>query len=235
MCCQVPAGVDARAGPGSRASPIETATSAIHRAVRIPPLNQARGTGRRDRGVTPTIHDVRVTLPPALEAAFALEDPQAVLDALMIAYTEALDAHRCFIYVRDPVSGTGSVVSSWSASPEWDDKHRPWAVEPDDLFTFDPLMGIASRTPVAVFIEDVEAEGPDVVNIEFERRDYKHTAFVHAPVYFEGQLVGILEPCTFGPPRVWTPGDRELTAAVQERLGPVVGPWVREQALAFLG
>jgi GAF domain-containing protein len=169
-------------------------------------------------------------LPPVIEAAFALEAPQDVLDALMPAYCEVLNADRCFIYVRDPATQTGSVVSSWSADPQWDDKHRPWAAEPDDLFTFDPLMGIASRTPVAVFIEDVETEGPDVVNIEFERRDYKHTAFIHAPVYDRGELVGILEPCTFGPARPWTPEDKDLTAAVQDRLGPLVGPWVRAEA-----
>jgi GAF domain-containing protein len=169
-------------------------------------------------------------LPPAVSAAFALDDPPAVLDALMPALCAALPADRCFVYVRDPATCRGSVVASYSADPQWDDKHRPWAVEPDDLFTFDPLMGIAARTPVAVFIEDVETEGPEIVNIEFERRDYGHTAFVHAPIYDDGELVGILEPCTFGPARPWTPEDRELIAAVQEQLGPVVGPWVRAMA-----
>jgi GAF domain-containing protein len=170
-------------------------------------------------------------LPPAIEAAFALDDPQAVFDALMPAYSAALAADRCFLYVRDPETRWGSVVASWSADPKFDDKHRPWAVEADDLFTFDPLMGIASRTPVAVFIADIEDEGPEILNIEFERKDYGHTAFIHAPAYDGDDFVGILEPCTFGPPRPWTEDEKELTAAVQARLGPIVGPWVRAEAL----
>src|SRR5262245_61755334 len=99
-------------------------------------------------------------LPSSITDAFALGDPPAVLDALMPALCDALPADRCFVYVRDPSTRRGSVVASYSADPQWADKHRPWAVEADDLFTFDPLMGIASRTPVAVFIEDVETEGP---------------------------------------------------------------------------
>jgi GAF domain-containing protein len=90
-------------------------------------------------------------------------------------------------------------------------------------------MGIASRTPVAVYIADIEDEGPDILNIEFERKDYGHTAFIHAPAYDGDDFVGILEPCTFGDPHVWTEEDKSLTAAVQDRLGPVAGRFVHAE------
>ena len=98
----------------------------------------------------------------------------------------------------------------------------------EDLYTADPMMGAGARDPQALFIEDVETAGPDVLNLEFEK-DFLHRALIHAPVYDEGQFLGILEPCTFGEPHVWTEEDRSLTAAVQERLGPVAGKWIRAE------
>jgi len=48
-------------------------------------------------------------------------------------------------------------------------------------------------------------------------------------VYDEGELLGILEPCTFGEPHPWTDADRSLTAAVQAQLGPVAAAWLRAE------
>jgi GAF domain-containing protein len=167
-------------------------------------------------------------LPPAIEAAFEHDDAQDVFDALMPVLCDALGAQRCFLYLRDGSTSRGGTVASWSADPQWPDMRRPFEPEIDDLFTVDPMMGLASRDPEALFIEDIETVGPEVLNLEFER-DFLHRALIHAPVYDEGQLLGILEPCTFGEPHAWTGADRSLIPAVQERLGPVAGAWLRAE------
>jgi GAF domain-containing protein len=168
-------------------------------------------------------------LPPAIEAAFACEDPQAVFDALMPVLGSALSADRCFLYLRDGSTGRGGTVACWSADARWPDMRRPFEPEMADLMTIDPMMAIAARDPEALLIADVETAGPDILNLEFERSDYGHTALIHAPVYDEGELIGILEPCTFGGPHPWSEDDRILTAAVQERLGPVAGAWLHAE------
>ncbi len=167
-------------------------------------------------------------LPPGIEAAFEQDDPEAVFDALMPEVCTALHAGRCFLYLRDPSSGRGGTVASWSVDARGADMRRPFEPEPEDLFTVDPMMGLAARSPEALFIEDIETAGPEVLNLEFEA-SFGHRALVHAPVYDDGQLVGILEPCTFGEPHTWTAEDRALTRAVQERVGPVAGAWLRAQ------
>jgi GAF domain-containing protein len=167
-------------------------------------------------------------LPVEIEAAFESEDAQEVFDALMPALCATLSADRCFLYLRDGSSGRGGTVASWSADERWPDMRRPFEPEIDDLFTIDPMMGIASRNPEALFIDDVETAGPETLNLDFER-DFGHRALIHAPVYDEGELIGILEPCAFGDPHPWTEKDRTLTVAVQERLGPVAGAWLRAE------
>jgi GAF domain-containing protein len=167
-------------------------------------------------------------LPPEIEAAFEHDDAQEVFDALMPVLCDALSADRCFLYLRDPTTARGGTVACWSPESRWPDVRGPFEPESDDHFTIDPMMGIASRDPVALFIADVETAGPEILNLEYER-DFGHRALIHAPVYDEGELIGILEPCTFGDPHPWTEADRTLTAAVQERLGPVAGAWLRAE------
>jgi GAF domain-containing protein len=166
-------------------------------------------------------------LPPAIEAAFGHDDAQEVFDALMPVLGSALSADRCFLYLRDGSTGRGGTVASWSADPQWPDMRRAFEPEMADLMTIDPMMEIASRDPQALFIADIETAGPEILNLEFEKNDFGHRALIHAPVYDEGELIGILEPCTFGDPHPWSEEARTLTAAVQERLGPVAGAWLR--------
>jgi GAF domain-containing protein len=168
-------------------------------------------------------------LPPEIEAAFEADDAQAVFDALMPPLTVALAADRCFLYLRDPATGRGGTVACWSSNEQWPDMRGPFEPEMEDLFTIDPMMGIASRDPAALLIGDIETAGPEILNLEFERNDFGHRALIHAPIYDEGELVGILEPCTFGDPHPWSEEDRVLTAAVQDRLGPIAGAWLRAE------
>jgi GAF domain-containing protein len=168
-------------------------------------------------------------LPPEIEAAFESDDAQAVFDALMPVLTVALDADRCFLYLRDAKTSRGGTVACWSADERWPDMTRPFEPEIEDLFTIDPMMGLADKDPQALLIADIETAGPDILNVEFERNDFGHRALIHAPIYSEGELIGILEPCTFGEPHPWSEDDRTLTAAVQDRLGPVAGAWLRAE------
>jgi GAF domain-containing protein len=167
-------------------------------------------------------------LPPAIEAAFESDDAQVVFDALMPVLCTALSADRCFLYLRDGSTRRGGTVASWSRDERFPDARRPFEPEIDDLFTIDPMMGLAAKDPQALFIEDIETAGPEILNLEFEE-DFGHRALIHAPVYDEGELLGILEPCAFGEPHVWTEADKSLTRAVQERLGPVAGAWLRAE------
>jgi GAF domain-containing protein len=165
---------------------------------------------------------------PEIWRAFDGGPADEVFASLMPAMVEALDCDRCFLYLRDPRTRRGGTVACASREDRWPDLRRPFEDEPDDLPTLDPLMGLAFRTPEAVFVEDIEAEGPDVLDLAFEREGFGHKALVHAPIYDDGELVGILEPCTFGAEaHPWTPADRKLVAAVQARLGPVAGGWLR--------
>lgn len=86
----------------------------------------------------------------------------------------------------------------------------------------DPLMAIAFRTPEAVFVEDIETAGAEVLNLDYEREGFGHRALIHAPIYYDGELYGILEPCVFGQPRAWTERDRQITALVQEKVGNLI-------------
>lgn len=49
-----------------------------------------------------------------------------------------------------------------------------------------------------MFVDDVETAGAEVVNLPYEREVFGHRTLIHAPVYQNGQLYGILEPCVFG-------------------------------------
>jgi GAF domain-containing protein len=104
-------------------------------------------------------------------------------------------------------------------------------IEEGDIAAKDPLMAIAFRTPEAVFVEDIETAGPNIVNLGYERKEFGHRALIHAPICYENSLFGILEPCVFETPRVWTEGDRKVISEIQEKLGPLVAVYVRQDML----
>lgn len=154
-------------------------------------------------------------------------------DAAMADLVRSLHCDRCFLYARDPARAVGAVVACWSdpATGDWLDLRGPAQPEPADLAQVDPLMGLAFRSPDAVYVEDIETAGPDVLSLEFERDLFGHRALVHAPITADGQLFGILEPCVFGAPRTWDASDRAVIEAAQVTLSPLVANWVRSGAL----
>lgn len=165
-------------------------------------------------------------LPEVLKAVFTESELDAVFTRLMPALGEVLKCDRCFLYLRDPQRSQGRVTHCWSHKVDADLTGSSW-IEEENIAEKDPLMTIAFLTPEAVFVEDIETATPDVVNLEYERESFGHRALIHAPLYFDGLLYGILEPCVFGEPRCWTASDRTVIVQVQEQLSPLVASYIR--------
>lgn len=161
-------------------------------------------------------------LPASLELIFtAYLDPDAIFAALLPALCEVLDCDRCFFYFRNPHTHEGTITHCYRRDPKWDDLTSPdWKPE-GNIIDIDPLFAIAFKTPESVYVDDIETAGPEVVNLEFEQQDYKHRALIHTPIYHDGLMYGILEPCVFDHPRVWTESDRQIIDLLQEKLGPL--------------
>ena len=161
--------------------------------------------------------------------------PDAKLGALMPIYAQALGGcQRCILYCRQPELGRANTTHAW-----WSDAKPEYAVTWESWFTDewvdegppnaeDPLYTAAMSDPTAVFIGDIENDPSGLVNLEFEKRVFKHAALIHAPIYFEGKFYGILEPSFFGEPHPWSAEDRAITAWVQQKLGPIVAAYVAE-------
>jgi GAF domain-containing protein len=169
-------------------------------------------------------------LPESLQAIFAENsDLDAVFAALMPALCEAWRCDRCFLYLRNPQTGQGRITHCWGTSPEWADLSGSDWLEEGDIASKDPLMAIAFRTAEPVFVEDIETAGPEIINLDYERDVFQHRALIHAPLYHEGLMYGILEPCVFKQPRVWTEGDRRITTEIQAKLSPLAAAYLHKQ------
>ncbi len=172
------------------------------------------------------------TLPADLKALLtADQEPDQVLGQVLPALGAALACDRCFLYLRYPPTRTGKVAYCWRRTPAYPEIiNADWQREPDTLAANDPLFAAALRAEPSIYVEDVTTADPTVVNREFEAANFGHRALVHAHLCWQGQLWGILQPCVFGQPRVWTAGDRALISEVAQRLTPLVVE--RMQALA---
>ena len=149
---------------------------------------------------------------------------------LMRALCATLSADRCSLFLRNPDTLLSRMTHSWARKPEFELPPPPqsWKPQSPSLPDDDPMFAEALVNPEALYIEDVEMAGPDVLNAEFERKFYGHRALVHAPIYCDGKMYGILEPSVFGDPRIWSKSDRTMVKAVQRRLGVLVPKYVSE-------
>jgi GAF domain-containing protein len=160
-----------------------------------------------------------------IDAATAFRDEMAQL-------VRALDVDRCFLYLRDPRARHGRIVACAVRDGAGSDlTSSTVAAEPEDIATIDPLMGWAFRAPEAIFVDDIETAGPEVLDLTHARDGFGHRALVHAPLCDGGLLYGVLEPCVFGQPRTWRPEDRDEVADAQRRLGPAAAAFVRSGGL----
>ncbi len=151
-----------------------------------------------------------------------------LLGDLMPVLCEALDCDRCVLFLRDPHSRRARATHAWERKPEYALARvdNGWQVEPPSLVEDDPMFAQALCSPVALYIEDVRTADPSLVNREYELKYFRHRALVHAPLYHEGLMYGILEPCVMEAPRVWSAADREIIAVAQERIAPLAATYV---------
>ena len=155
-------------------------------------------------------------------------EPDELLGALMPALSAALACDRCALFLREPESRQSRMTHAWQRKPEYALAHadRDWQVESESLVEDDPMFAVALRDPAALYIEDVLAADPALVNGPYEVEHFGHRALVHAPIYHDGLMVGILEPCVMGAPRVWSQTDRTIVVEVQARIAPVAAAYV---------
>ncbi|MEG3922061.1 GAF domain-containing protein [Microcoleus sp. T3_A4] len=171
-------------------------------------------------------------LPPVLDKILSdTKTPDDVFSALVPALGEVLNCDRVFLYLRHPETQRGRVPYCWrrnSNFPEIGDAE--WKKEPESLGEEDPLFAAALRTEPSIFVEDVETANPEVVNKDFEAKEFGHRALIHAHLCADGLLWGVLQPCMFDRPRVWTDFDRQVIAAVTEKISPLAVAYVTASA-----
>jgi GAF domain-containing protein len=168
-------------------------------------------------------------LPPILQDIFNQNsDPDAVFKALLPPLCEILQSDRCFLYLRHPQYRIGKIAYCWRRNLDVPDvTDAEWTLEPKSLPNEDPLFAAALRTDPSVYVEDVEVASPDVVSVEFERKYFGHRALIHSHLCQAGEMWGVLQPCLFGQPRVWTEGDRQIISQLEEKLTPLAIAYVK--------
>ena len=153
--------------------------------------------------------------------------PNDVFAALLPVLGEILQCDRCFLYLRNPDNQLGKVPFYWRRNldiPEIFD--ADWKPEPESLAQ-DPLFTAALQAKPSVYVEDVETADPQIVNRAFEQENFGHRALIHAHLRQDGQLWGILQPCIYGQPRIWTETDRTIMTEVEQAITPLAISYVK--------
>jgi GAF domain-containing protein len=175
-------------------------------------------------------------LPALLENLIMGEsDPQQSLDqrltALMQTLCQVWSCERCFLCLRDPQSSLTRITHSHCTRSDRESLlESSWMLE-DAAILSDPLMILAFQSPHPVYVEDVKTADASTIDLAYEQQVFKSRALIHAPIYAQGQLYGILEPCVFDQPRIWTEADRWVTVQMQQRLSPLVLAYLKQAQL----
>lgn len=82
------------------------------------------------------------------------------------------------------------------------------------------MFAAALRTDPSIFVEDVETASPQILNRQFEQESFGHRALIHAHLCQDNQLWGVLQPCLFGRPRVWTEEERQSIHQIVQAITP---------------
>ncbi|MBM0742023.1 GAF domain-containing protein [Phormidium sp. CLA17] len=147
--------------------------------------------------------------------------PDNIFAALLPVLGEILQCDRCFLYLRNPHNQLGKVPFCWQRTPDIPQiLDADWKPEPESL-SQDPLFTAALQAKPSVYVEDVETADPQIVNRDFEQKNFGHRALIHAHLHQDGLLWGILQPCIFGHLRIWTAGDRAVMAQVEQAVTPL--------------
>jgi GAF domain-containing protein len=156
------------------------------------------------------------------------ETPKAVFSGLMPVLGSYLDCDRCLLYLRDPQTAFGRVEFCWvrdNTIPRIYDEE--WKQEPDSLPSEDPMFAAALRTEDSIFINDVKNANPKVLNKAFEEKSFGHRALIHAHLCFFDQLWGVLQPCVFNNPRIWTEEEKQVIHEVVLKLTPLAVQYIK--------
>lgn len=153
--------------------------------------------------------------------------PDETLNRVVQSVGLALNADRCFLYVRQPDQQHGRIAFQWRKDDTIPDVIQPdWQPDTIDLPQEDPLFRAAIELRPSVYVDDVETATPDVLNREFEHKTFGHRALIHAHIQQDGQLWGILQPCLFGQPRHWTGDEKAEIELILPRLQPLIAAYV---------
>ncbi|MBW4507641.1 MAG: GAF domain-containing protein [Scytonematopsis contorta HA4267-MV1] len=155
------------------------------------------------------------------------QEADVIFSKLLPALGEFLKCDRCFLYLRDPETRLGRVPFYWVRTSDipvvYDES---WKSEPSSLEDEDPMFAAALRTEPSIFIEDVETADPKVLNRQFEQENFGHRALIHAHLCQDGQLRGVLQPCVFGQPRVWSQQEKAVIEEVVQAITPLAVTYV---------
>ncbi|QHT68920.1 GAF domain-containing protein [Rhodocytophaga rosea] len=125
--------------------------------------------------------------------------PKVLLEQLLPLIAEALQADRCFLYLRNPWKEKGRIEFCYCRNPAVPDVKEPERKnDTEELPLVDPLFAAALQTKPSIYIADVSTADPAMVNRNFEEKTFGHRALIHAPITENGQLWGILQPAIFG-------------------------------------
>ena len=166
---------------------------------------------------------------PKIQAEISSQNqtPEAIFPLLVPALGDVLNCDRVFLYLRNPETQIGKVPYCWRRNSNYPEvRDAEWKKEPKSLGEEDPLFAAALRAEPSIFLEDVETANPQVVNKNFEAKEFGHRALIHAHLCVDGLLWGVLQPCIFARPRVWTDFDRQVIAAVTEKISPLAVAFV---------
>lgn len=170
------------------------------------------------------------TLPTDINNILAsVQPPAQMLNQVVERVGLALQADRCFLYVRQPQRGLGRTAFCWRKHADIPDKNTiqpDWQSDTDELPDQDPLIRAALAMKPSVYVDDVETAGPEVLNRQFEEETFGHRALIHGHIQRDNQLWGILQPCLFGRPRSWTDEEKSQMEAILPRLQPTIAAFV---------
>lgn len=178
-----------------------------------------------------------LTLPETLHTIFEEQkDLDSTLATLMATTVDLLNCDRSFLYVRDPDTRLGKAAYCYCRDASIPNvTNEQWQQESPDLEKEDPMFAAALHCQPTIFVEDIETAAPEVVNREFERKNFGHRALIHAHLCCNGKLWGILQPCVFSQPRIWTESDQKLITAIAHRTTPLVIEYVQRNLILITG
>jgi GAF domain-containing protein len=162
------------------------------------------------------------------------QTPDTLFSHLLPVLGEFLQCDRCFLYLRDPQTRLGKVPYCWVRAddvPMIDDEG--WKLESESLPDKDPMFAAALRNKSSIFVEDVETADSRVLNRQFEQENFGHRSLIHGHLYHDGKLWGVLQPCIFGEPRVWTEYERLVITHVVQKIIPLAIAYVRSPDLVI--